>query len=140
MILLDTDHFSAFQRRGVRADTLRDRMRDRAEETFALTIVTAEEEMRGWIAAIHRAPAGPEQVRFYDSLLALFRSLGKWTVIPFDAIAAKRFLDLKRQGIRVGTMDLKIAAIALAHDAMLLPANLRDFQAVPDLRVENSLD
>ena len=37
-------------------------------------------------------------------------------------------------------MDLKIAAIALAHDALLLSANLRDFQAVPDLRVENWLD
>ena len=140
MILLDTDHFSAFQRRGVRANALRDRMRDRADETFALTIVTAEEEMRGWIAAIHRAPAGQEQVRFYESLLALFRSLGKWTIIPFDSIAAERFLDLKHRGIRIGTMDLKIAAIALADDALLLSANLRDFQAVPDLRVENWLD
>jgi tRNA(fMet)-specific endonuclease VapC len=32
-------------------------------------------------------------------------------------------------------MDLKIAAIALIHDALLLSANLRDFQQVPALRV-----
>jgi tRNA(fMet)-specific endonuclease VapC len=32
-------------------------------------------------------------------------------------------------------MDLKIATIALVHDALLLSANLRDFQQVPDLRV-----
>jgi tRNA(fMet)-specific endonuclease VapC len=37
-------------------------------------------------------------------------------------------------------MDLKIAAICLAHDATLLSRNLRDFEKVPDLRTENWLD
>jgi tRNA(fMet)-specific endonuclease VapC len=34
-------------------------------------------------------------------------------------------------------MDLKIAAIALVHDALLLSANLRDFQQVPNLHIAN---
>jgi tRNA(fMet)-specific endonuclease VapC len=34
-------------------------------------------------------------------------------------------------------MDLKIAAIALAHKATLLSRNLRDFSRVPDLKVED---
>jgi predicted nucleic acid-binding protein len=34
---------------------------------------------------------------------------------------------------------LKIAAIAMAESALLLSANLRDFQKVPGLRVENWL-
>jgi tRNA(fMet)-specific endonuclease VapC len=37
-------------------------------------------------------------------------------------------------------MDLKIAAIALVNQALLLSANLRDFEKVPQLRVENWLD
>jgi tRNA(fMet)-specific endonuclease VapC len=37
-------------------------------------------------------------------------------------------------------MDLKIAATALACDVLLLSANLRDFEQVPDLQVENWLD
>lgn len=37
-------------------------------------------------------------------------------------------------------MDLKIAAICIAHDAMLLSRNLVDFEKVPGLRVENWLD
>jgi tRNA(fMet)-specific endonuclease VapC len=37
-------------------------------------------------------------------------------------------------------MDLKIASIALAHDATLLTRNTRDFAQVPGLRIENWLD
>jgi tRNA(fMet)-specific endonuclease VapC len=36
-------------------------------------------------------------------------------------------------------MDLKIAAIALANDALVLSANLREFGRVPGLRVEDWL-
>ncbi len=41
--------------------------------------------------------------------------------------------------IRISTMDLKIATIGLVNDALLLSANLRDFQQVPGLRVEDWL-
>jgi tRNA(fMet)-specific endonuclease VapC len=44
---------------------------------------------------------------------------------------------LKRSRLRVGTMDLKIAAIALAHGATLLTRNLKDFGRVPGLRIED---
>ncbi len=36
-------------------------------------------------------------------------------------------------------MDLKIASIVLAHGAMLLSANIGDFNQVMDLRVEDWL-
>jgi tRNA(fMet)-specific endonuclease VapC len=49
------------------------------------------------------------------------------------------FKGFRKQEIRIGTQDLKIAAIALANDALLLSANVRDFQKVPGLRVENWL-
>jgi len=41
--------------------------------------------------------------------------------------------------VRIGSMDLKIASIALVHNALVLSANLQDFQKVPGLRVENWL-
>jgi tRNA(fMet)-specific endonuclease VapC len=34
-------------------------------------------------------------------------------------------------------MDLRIAAIALAHDALLLSRNLKDFRKVPGLCVDD---
>ncbi|HLN27842.1 MAG TPA: hypothetical protein VK395_08865 [Gemmataceae bacterium] len=45
-----------------------------------------------------------------------------------------------RRLIGMGTMDLKIAAVALVNNALLLSANLRDFRRVPGLRTENWLD
>jgi tRNA(fMet)-specific endonuclease VapC len=60
-------------------------------------------------------------------------------VLPWDTEAANILLDLRKQRIRIGTMDLKIASIVLAHNAVLLSQNLRDFQRVPDLQVEDWL-
>ncbi len=48
--------------------------------------------------------------------------------------------DLRRQKLRIGTRDLKIAATAFVTHALLLSANRSDFQQVPGLRVENWLD
>ena len=57
----------------------------------------------------------------------------------FTAEAAMQFNNLRKQRVRIGTQDLKIASIALEHDALLLSANLRDFEQVPGLRVEDWL-
>jgi len=59
------------------------------------------------------------------------------TLLPFDARAATRFDELKRQKIRVGTQDLKIASIALANDATLLTCNTHDFVQIPSLKFED---
>jgi len=50
---------------------------------------------------------------------------------PLTEAAADRFAMLRGQKIRIGSQDLKIAAIALAENALLLSAHLRDFQKVP---------
>ena len=64
----------------------------------------------------------------------------RFSIVPFDESAVDQFVELRRLKIRIGTMDLKIAAIALANDALLLTANRRDFEKVPGLRFENWID
>ncbi|HTU19676.1 MAG TPA: type II toxin-antitoxin system VapC family toxin [Gemmataceae bacterium] len=59
-------------------------------------------------------------------------------MIEFDDRAAAEFARLRKK-VRIGSMDLKIASITLVHDALLLSANLRDFEKVPGLRVEDWL-
>lgn len=69
----------------------------------------------------------------FDFFAAFFLAL-------FDEPAVDQFDQLRLAKIRLGTMDLKIAAIALVNQALLLSANRRDFEQVPGLRVENWLD
>jgi tRNA(fMet)-specific endonuclease VapC len=79
------------------------------------------------------------QIPAYERLVGLFDFFGRWTIAPFDEGAASQFKRLRQQGVRIGSMDLKIASMALANGVLLLSANLRDFEQVPNLRVENWL-
>ncbi|WP_395750440.1 type II toxin-antitoxin system VapC family toxin [Prosthecobacter sp.] len=47
---------------------------------------------------------------------------------------------MKEAKVRTGTMDLKIACIALVHGATLRTRNTADFAKVPGLLFENWLD
>jgi tRNA(fMet)-specific endonuclease VapC len=138
MILLDTDHLSVFtDERDARHERLAARL-DRTVDPVACTIVSVEEALRGWLALVNRLRDVHRQIPAYFRLGKLFDVLADWDVMPWDEAAADLFLLLRRR-IRIGTMDLKIAAIALTHDALLLTTNLRDFSLVPDLRCEDWL-
>jgi tRNA(fMet)-specific endonuclease VapC len=76
---------------------------------------------------------------YYERLVGLFRFFADWRILAFDALAADRFQSLRARRVRIATMDLKIASIVLVYDATLLSNNLRDFQKVPGLRVQDWL-
>ena len=139
MILLDTDHLSVLtDARDPRHRVLNSRM-ETAFDDVACKIVSVEELLRGWLAYIHQQRDVYSQLSAYERLAQLFQALGSAEIVRFDRDAADQFLQLRRQGIRIGTMDLKIASIALVNDALLLTANTRDFSQVPGLRCENWL-
>src|SRR5262245_20441704 len=59
MIVLDTDHITELQYpNSVRGARLLGRLGAVPSDELATTIVSFEEPMRGWLAAIHREPAG----------------------------------------------------------------------------------
>jgi tRNA(fMet)-specific endonuclease VapC len=139
VIVLDTDHLSVvIDRRAAQHVALVAKLSG-SGTPLATSIVSVEEQCRGWLAQINRVPEVRQQVSAYDHLGKLFEFLNGWTIVPFDVDAADRFEVLRKQKVRVGTQDLKIASIVLVRDAMLLSANLKDFRRVPDLRVENWL-
>jgi len=139
MILLDTDHLSVLTDRRAADHANLVRRLESAGELLAIPIVAAEEQCKGWLAKLGRTRDIHQQITPYQRLAEFFDFLAEWDIVPLSEAAADRFAELRRQKIRIGTQDLKIAAIVLAEGATLLSANLRDFQTVPGLRVENWL-
>jgi len=100
--------------------------------------VTVEEQMRGWLAAISKERQSRRLVRPYRELHRLFAFFIAFEIVPFTEEAAQRLDQL--DSIQIGAKDERIAATALAHNALLLTANRRDFERVPNLRFENCMD
>lgn len=140
MIILDTDHFSILPfAEHPRTVALRDRLQGEGENSVAATIITVEEQARGWLARIQQKSEPMQQVPWYDRFQQWTYLIREWQFVSFDESAAREFVELRKQRLRIGTQDLKIAAIALVNNALLLSANLRDFKRIPNLRVENWL-
>ena len=142
MILVDTDHATFLKYpESERGRRFIDRLSAVPQsEVVGVAIVTVEERMRGWLAVIAREKQAIRQVIGYRELAQLFEFYHQFEIVLFDEAAARQFDELRTQRLRLGTMDLKIAATALVTNALLLSANRRDFERVPGLRVENWLD
>ena len=138
-VVLDTNHFTELALGSSLGRRLSDRIETQRADAFSC-IVAAEESLQGWIAFVRRHHAGKEQVECYRRLQSCLQALANMTILPFDREAADIFHDLQTRQRRVGTMDLKIAAICIAHDATLLTRNVGDFDGINGLRVENWLD
>jgi tRNA(fMet)-specific endonuclease VapC len=141
MIILDSDHVTLLEWGGIpcgRIGAYLDLHDPQAPPRT--TLITYEEQLRGWFARLSSAKSLDEQLRIYAKLDGQRRYFHKLDIVPFDAAAATHYQRLLKLKIRIGTMDLKIAAIALAHDAILLTRNRRDFAKVPGLKFHNAAD
>ena len=137
MVILDTDHLSIFDQDTIEGFNLGRRLAVLPEEEVAVTIITYEEQMRGWLAYVARANTPDRQIEAYRKLRLHIERFRRIPLLNYDAKAAAEFERLRQARVRIGTMDLKIASIALANNAILLTRNLADFNQVSDLRAED---
>jgi tRNA(fMet)-specific endonuclease VapC len=138
MLVLDTDHMSVLERRERPAvDHLLSRLAAMPPSEVMTTVISYEEQMRGWMAYIAQARSMAQQITAYGRLLSHLENYRRIPVVSFDEGAAVIFQQLRRRHRRMGTMDLKIAAIVLSREATLLSRNLRDFSQIPNLPVED---
>jgi tRNA(fMet)-specific endonuclease VapC len=137
MIVLDTSYLTFLEWNGSPAARLIYDELKRRRETLTTTIASYEEQMRGWMAYLAMAKTVAKQLEGYRLLKRNLQLFCAVQVLSFNEAAADIFQDLRRSNRRLGTMDLRIAAIVLAHDATLLTQNLKDFQQIPGLAVEN---
>lgn len=136
MIILDTDHLTVLiEQAGARCDRLAERMADAEtalSERFFATIVSVEEQLRVWLSYIDRFKQVHQQLSAYARLQETVDFSGDLDVLPFKSAAADRFARLRRAGLRIGTMDLKISSIALAHEVSSSPPTLQTSARFPD--------
>jgi tRNA(fMet)-specific endonuclease VapC len=133
--LLDTDVISNLVRRNPSSALVR-----RLALTDPSMQVTSAITVGELVYGAHRTPSRTtELLERIDAVLA-----ANLPAMPFDQVAARQYgrirADLERSGRPIGDADTRIAAIALAHQLTVVTGNVRHFQAVPGLQVENWLE
>jgi tRNA(fMet)-specific endonuclease VapC len=138
MFVLDTDTFTHLLH-GHERVTLRG---SQVTEEVVLTAVIRIEVLQGRFASVLKAEDAEQLLLAQQRLAQSERQLASFAVLPIDAAAAAAFDRLLgTKGLKkIGRGDLLIASIALGNKATVVTRNLKDFQKVPGLQVENWAD
>ncbi|AOX00319.1 nucleic acid-binding protein [Moorena producens PAL-8-15-08-1] len=132
--VLDTDHISLFQRGH---PLVKKRLNQTKSEEIATTIVTVEEQMRGWLNVIRRASGSDTLMLAYQGLSDAIKYFKNTKILDFDQAAYNCYQELIQQRIRIGSQDLRIASIVISVEGILVTRNRRDFERVPGLTIED---
>jgi tRNA(fMet)-specific endonuclease VapC len=139
--VLDTDHVSLLLRGNPRVIA---RLSERPLQTVT-TIITVQEVFNGWVGELNQRDNTPElllsKYRELSLAVELFR---KVPVLEFDRGAFESYERLLRGEVllrkRRLQQDVRIAAIALSRNAIVVTRNQRDFALVPGLVLENWME
>ena len=132
--ILDTDHVSLFQQLH---PVITQRINAVNSEDIAITIITVEEQLRGRFNVIRKASSSDALLLAYAKLQATLEFFKNVRSLGFDEYAINCYEDLIRQIIHINTQDLCIAAITLSVNGILVTRNRKDFEKVPNLRLED---
>jgi tRNA(fMet)-specific endonuclease VapC len=132
--ILDTDHLSLLQRGH---SIVEQRIRNISVDDIAMTIISAEEQLYGRLNLIRRAKSPETLMSAYQWLQETLDDFKTANILDFNAQAISLYQELLNQKIRIGTQDLRIAAIALSVNGILITRNQRDFAKVPNLVFED---
>jgi tRNA(fMet)-specific endonuclease VapC len=105
----------------------------RSEEEFFLSVITGSELLHG----VHRAKDAGVRARRSAWVEAI---LERFPLLPVDLSIARThaqlWAELAARGQMIGPHDLWLGASCVAHGLIMVTANLREFERVPGLRVE----
>ncbi len=109
-------------------------------DIIAITVITAEELISGWFNEISKANKSDQLgnlIYSYKGFSATLAYLKQVTVLEFDQKAYEIYLQLRQQIKMKRTGDMRIAAIALSVDGIVVTRNQKDFAKVPNLKTED---
>jgi tRNA(fMet)-specific endonuclease VapC len=135
--VLDTDTLSLLRRGN---ELVLNRISAVAPRSVAITVITVEEQLSGWYALLRKSQSDEALEKAYSQLTHTTQALAKLPVLGFSLSAIQRFRALDKQKLGVGKMDLRIGAIALESNLIVVTRNQQDFSRIPNLLVENWAD
>lgn len=105
-----------------------------------VTTITLEEQLKGRLAIINKCNSDKN----LQGLASAHRNLRltqnffcSVNLLEFNQAACDCYQKLRQQKINSGSQDLRIAAIALVNQAIVVTQNYKDFSKVPDLNIED---
>ncbi|MDZ7958958.1 MAG: type II toxin-antitoxin system VapC family toxin [Aulosira sp. DedQUE10] len=140
LYILDTDHVSLLQNGNA---ILIQRISKNKPKNLAVTVITLEEKIKGWLKVIKNSNNEPFKsnnkfVWAYKGLADEIEFFKNIRLLTFDNRAYEMYQFLVLQKLkRIGTQDLRIAAIAKSVNGILVTRNWRDFENVPNLLLED---
>jgi tRNA(fMet)-specific endonuclease VapC len=138
LVVLDTDHLSILQQRSQpECGRLEARLAHHPPAEIAVSIISFQEQAQGWLSWIGKSKRDADILRGYARLWELLPEFHRMDVLPYVYDSQEKYNELVRMRVRIGTLDLRIAAIALANQATVLSRNVRDFAKVPGLVVQD---
>lgn len=139
MYLLDTNHVVCFQY-GNSPEYLRlkSRLENVPENKIFVCVVSFHESILGWNKYLAKSRDSYSLVKAYSRFEGILRDFSNMQLLSFDERAAVVFDELLQStNKRVGTMDLRIASIAIANQMTLLTQNTVDFERIPNLILDD---
>jgi tRNA(fMet)-specific endonuclease VapC len=131
-VLIDASVLIGYERGAVELEA---RLAGREEESFFLSMITVSELLHG----VHRA--GDDRVRRAKRSAFVEAVIDRFPLLPVDLPTARAhaalWAELSAAGRLIGAHDLWLGAAALAHDLALATTNVREFERVPGLAVED---
>jgi len=92
---------------------------------------------RGWYTQIRQARNDQQLAQAYQALQQAVEFTRGIQLLPFDFPGIRRYRQLRTQHRRIGTNDLRIAAIVLEQQAILVTRNTTDFADIPGLQLDD---
>ncbi len=132
--VLDTDHITLFENQH---PVVIQRVMETDPDEITVTIITVEEQMKGWLNAIQQSSQSNRLIWGYKGLQDGLKFFQTIQVLDFDQDAYNCYIELVRQKVRIGTRDLRIAATVISKNGILVTRNRQDFERIPGLRFED---
>jgi tRNA(fMet)-specific endonuclease VapC len=134
VFVLDTDILSLYQFGHLQVCK---HVAARSASDLAITVISVEEQLGGWYTLLRNTTQRDQVAIAYQSLADNIPFLAKFNILSYSVPSQLQFENLVTMKLNVRKMDLRIAAIALEHGATVVSRNVRDFQRVPGLAIED---